>query len=503
MMISKRSLTAGEKEGKLSCVSISLPEELKSKIKNWAKENIKDEDLFYIDSERGREPHIHCTVRYDMYTKDADEVTEFLKEQAPVSMRLGPISKFRENDEFDNLKIEAYGPDLQDFCHEIGQRFESKDTGRKYLPHVTLAYVRKGSCDHLVGNEHFEGIKFQGDHYVFLNDKAEPHHVKVASRIDYIKEDLPEEFWDKKGSTYVLKPDVEKFLKDRILKAIGSKLKDVDSWFKNILIGSSIATQFSKIDSDIDLKIVIDEKEFKDKNPKFKSMKGDTLIESILEVFDEFKGKPMFQYKTHPFEIYPVMESEIENDDLIAHFDSLYDVNNKKWIKEPKLIDPDKYHRDEVVQEGEEMAMQWAHSWDLDLGRMRRKVKEFELIIEHLKTLDPQRRNKFKDKIENLKSGLMADIDKIYEEKEEIKHEYNESYESYDDDLEKYYGSVNALPEVIRIKMLNMWGYIKILKKLHEIVEDKNNIEISDIQKIDKALKSNKSISFRKLSNFI
>jgi len=618
MIISARVIVAGE-DGKMSCVSISLPERIKGNIRKWALANIKDSDLFYIDSERGREPHIHITVRYDLYTLDADAVTAFLKTLPPVDIRLGPISKFRESDDYDNLKIEAYGPGLQDLCHAVGEKFASKDTGLKYLPHVTLAYVKKGACEHLVGSKHFAGVRFKADHYVFLNDKAEPHHVKVASvsapifwitpsgkilkdgkshremffsaikntqeyekilkekdyvpsatslgfvrgiypnnslwidcdenkvdwalniidsqmpnfaypsslrinnsdytildgediitawkkrndirhkiasRIDYIKDDLPAEFWYKKDDSYILKPEVEKFLKERIFKALGSELKGAEKWIKNMLIGSSIATQFWKENSDIDIKIVIDEDEFKRSNTKFIKMDPDELETSLLEIFDKFKGKSIFQYKSHPFEIYPASVSHIGEEDFLSHFDSIYDIYNKTWIKEPKHIDPKTYNRDEVVEEGEEMAIQWAHEWDGDLGRIKRKVKEFELVINHLKSLPAERRQKFMDKIENLKKGLTDDIRKLSEEKDEVKQEYNESYESYDTDLEKFYGSVNALPEVIRIKMLYMWGYINIIKALTKILDDKEQIESSDVKKIDEALKT-AAISFR------
>ena len=107
-----------------------------------------------------------------------------------------------------------------------------------------------------------------------------------------------------------------------------------------------------------------------------------------------------------------------------------------------------------------------------------------------------QRRKKFIEKIENLKNGLTDDIKKLSEEKDEIKQEYNDSYDSFDSDLEKFYGSVNALPEVIRIKMLYMWGYINIIKALSKILDDKEQIETSDVKKIDEALKTS-AISFR------
>ena len=499
MILSSRNLNvSASKKDKFSCIVISLPEAVKNKIKKWAKDNIDKDDLFFIDDNRGYEIHPHITVKYGLYTDDSDEVRDFLKEQPPVYVKLGPISKFRDvSDEFDIIKIEAYGEDMQEFNKAIDKAFDAKKGHKRYLPHITLAYVKKGACDSLVGNKHFKGLKFEGSRFVFLDQDSEPYLVKVASRVDYIKEGLPSEFWYSNHGVALLRPEVEEFINDRLRRTIGTKLKGMDKWLVTKLIGSSIATQFWKEDSDIDIKLVIDEKEFKKENPEFGRTTTDQMKDSLLEIFDEFKGKPIFQYKKHPMEIYPTPSSIIQTEDFLNHFDSLYDIDNHVWIKSPKMVDPDDYDRDETVMEGEEMALEWAHGWDMDLGRLKRKVKEFELVLNHLKTLSPERKAKFKDKIENLKQGLTDDIEKLYKEKELVKKEYNDSYESYDDDLEKYYGSVNALPEVIRIKMLNMWGYISIIKALNKIIENKDEIEASDVKKIDEALKKASVISSR------
>lgn len=504
MLISQRQLpTIFSKKESLSCIVISLPENVKSKVKKWAKEHIDKEDLFYISKGRGLEPHVHITVKYGLYTNDASEVKSFLKEQEPVDVKLGPISKFRDvSDEFDVLKVEAYGEDLQAFNKAVSKKFKHKESRKRYLPHITLAYVKKGACDDLVGKEVFEGLKFQGSKYVFLDDDSEPHTIQVkASRIDYIKEDLPEEFWNKANGSYTLKPEIESHIKQRIGKALSSELKGIDKWLTNLFIGSSIATQFWKEDTDIDLKAIIDEAKFKEFNPQYKHFKGEVLLEKILEVFDQFKGTDVFTYQNHPFELYPATLDEVGTKEFMNRFDSLYDVNNKKWLKEVNLLDPDDYDRDEVVEEGEEMAMEWAHKWDMDLGKIRRKVKEFELVVQHLKHLTPERRKIFMDKMENLKEGLLYDIEKMHGEKEKVKKEYNESYKSYDEDLEKYYGSVNALPEVIRIKMLNMWGYIAIIKSLNNIIKDEESIDAGDIKDIKEAINTASIISFRSLKH--
>ena len=311
---------------------------------------------------------------------------------------------------------------------------------------------------------------------------------KFSSRVDYPQEALPEDLWEDKDGEYQLKPNVVNAIKNMVDSILTPRFKSVNKWIVTYLLGSSIATQFWKEDSDLDIKIVIDAEKFKASNPEYIDSTDAQLKEQFLEIFDEHKGKKYFAYGKRPMDMYLVIDREVYTKDFQKRFDALYDVISKRWIKNPKLYDIDSYDRDEVIEEGESLALKWAEKWDLDIGKILRKVKEVELIQNYIKTLNKNRAAKFKQKVENLLFALEQDIKKMHTEKNFVKDEYHKAYDEYNPDIEHYYDSINSHPYVIRMKMLNLWGYVYIIKQLSDFIKDNNEITPKDIKKIKKVV---------------
>jgi len=310
-----------------------------------------------------------------------------------------------------------------------------------------------------------------------------------SSRIDYPHEDLPEDLWDKVEGKYVLKPSVVDAVKNMAFSVLSPKFSGMDKWVKTYLLGSSIATQFWKDESDLDVKIVINPEKFKAMNPEYANSDDHELKQVFLQVFDSHKGKEYFKVGERPMDMYLSIDKDIYTDDYQKRYDALYDILSEEWIKDPVIYDLDTYDRDEVVSEGEKMALKWATKWDLGLGSIQRKVKEALLIQEYIQTLTPKRALKFKQKIENLLHSLEQDIEKMHTEKEYVKQEYYQAYDDFDPDVEKYYDSVNGAPEVIRIKLLNLWGYLYIIRNLNKFIKNNGEISPSEIDEVNDVLK--------------
>ncbi len=486
---------ASDKKDKLSCLTISLPDNLQEKIKSWTQKHIKKENLI----NKGYEKHPHVTILEELYTNDKSKVKDFLKDQEAIDVEFGRISKFRNDDKSDVIKIEVYGPDIQKIHKKVSKYFDHpKSKTGKYLAHITLAYVKKDSCENLVNNKEFDGEKYKLNKFVFLDYDSEPHSIYVkGSKIDYPQPDLPESMWDKVDNQYILKPNIEKMIKGFSEKILEKNFINYKTFYVTCLLGSSVTTQFWNEDSDIDIKIVFDKQKFLKQNPKYARMDVKKIIESLAEIFDLDKYK--FKFENHPVEFYPEFEESLTDPDFLKRFDSLYDVEKRIWIKPVKLVNIDNYDRDAVVDEGEKQALEWATRWDLQLGNIKRKASEFELVKNYVKTLDKDRKLRFKSKMDKLLQELKHDIEKIHEEKTLVKEEYHGAYDRYDENLERYYGSVNAMPEVIRIKMLNLWGYISILKALNEIVEDQPTLDKNDVKEIKHVLKGSIKLSKREV----
>lgn len=135
--------------------------------------NVRNEISDFINSideddiaEEGKEDNPHVTVLYGLHTGSAEEIKRFLSEEKSFEITLGKISKFRTSDEHDVLKIDIESESLKDMNKKLKELpYTSKYS--TYRPHATIAYVKKGACEELVGSDHFEGKSFMVTKLVF------------------------------------------------------------------------------------------------------------------------------------------------------------------------------------------------------------------------------------------------------------------------------------------------------------------------------------------------
>lgn len=157
-----------------SCLMCTLPREIGDKIYLWGKELIPDEDLH---PEEGREGHIHVTIKYGIHINDPTKVRDILIDQKPIKAVLGKTSMF-ESDNWDVIKLDIFSDQLNELNDKISKNFAVTDTHPKYIPHVTIAYVKKGLGPKYIDRNDFEGVKvnlssatFSGNDYrtTFIN----------------------------------------------------------------------------------------------------------------------------------------------------------------------------------------------------------------------------------------------------------------------------------------------------------------------------------------------
>jgi 8-oxo-dGTP pyrophosphatase MutT (NUDIX family)/2'-5' RNA ligase len=147
------------------CLMVDFPKDISDEIVTWTKENIPDESL-YNDPEDptgyGRESNIHTTVVYGLDPKmDRDEIKRFLGlVEGPIKVKLGKISKF-EPEKYDVIKIEIESQNLHEMHEKMKESLGAPgETYPEYKPHLTLAYVEKGTANDLLGLEPFAGLEF-------------------------------------------------------------------------------------------------------------------------------------------------------------------------------------------------------------------------------------------------------------------------------------------------------------------------------------------------------
>lgn len=142
-----------------SCAMLNLSDNVAPIFTYWAKKTVPKENLF-INLDQGMEGFEdtpHTTVKYGLHDETADKITELIKGFGPIKLNFENVTKFEINPDFDVLKVDVASDKLMRLNKIISNNMESTDK-YEYIPHVTLAYVEKGTCKDLVGNDFFRGL---------------------------------------------------------------------------------------------------------------------------------------------------------------------------------------------------------------------------------------------------------------------------------------------------------------------------------------------------------
>lgn len=142
---------------KFSCVYIKIPAVIGDKVVAWGKQQISN-DVLFVDEDggMGREEEQHVTVKYGLHdSMPSDELLNIFASTAPFNAQIEPISLFR-NEKYDVVKMGVSSPQLREFNRRVSTECPCTDTFPDYNPHITLAYVKPGTCDRLEGTSPFD-----------------------------------------------------------------------------------------------------------------------------------------------------------------------------------------------------------------------------------------------------------------------------------------------------------------------------------------------------------
>jgi 2'-5' RNA ligase len=177
-----------EKEGvkyKYSCLMWYVPQFYEELILAWGKNNIP-ESAIYNDPEdpgsSGREDEVHLTIKYGIHTKNPQEVADVVSGFGQFPVEFGAVSKF-PGDGYEVLKIEVDGERLRELNALVTSQLECTDTYPTYKPHITLAYIKPGSCDHLLEKPIFKELSVTATELILSVAKPEEGKEKFTIEI--------------------------------------------------------------------------------------------------------------------------------------------------------------------------------------------------------------------------------------------------------------------------------------------------------------------------------
>ena len=306
------------------------------------------------------------------------------------------------------------------------------------------------------------------------------------SILDYQQDDLSPAIW---RPNYTLRSGVEQFIESALRGFFEhAGIIGQDEFIQGILIGSSLATYYYTETSDLDVKVVIAVSIFKEFNPNFKDMSDNDLLEKLISAGREsFWLTALVPGTLHVLDIYFLSLEEANNINLLK-FDSLYDVLDKKWIKRPQKL-MGGYSPSIILEYAKERAQNYIDSLTIDIAKTRRDTVDLVLLIDYLKSLDKDDLGSIAKDLDILLEQVNTDIESLVTDREFIKDLRHRAFkkETLDSELEKLMGSINYSDENLIFKILQRYGYMRILSEIKELYEDKF-LSLDEIDELGKIL---------------
>ena len=146
---------------KYDCVLLKFSKNAHNNLEFFKELQIKiPRENLYIDprfTNTGLEKDPHITVLYGIidregYRKTYNAAQRILKR--PINATVGMVSIF-ERPDYDVLKVEIHSNDLRKFNEFLYKNVKNEWDFPDYSPHITLAYIKKGTCKNLVGRHRF------------------------------------------------------------------------------------------------------------------------------------------------------------------------------------------------------------------------------------------------------------------------------------------------------------------------------------------------------------
>lgn len=239
-------------------------------------------------------------------------------------------------------------------------------------------------------------------------------------------------------------------------------LRDIDEIRKVLpvvnfwLIGSILTKNYDE-NTDIDVTVQVDAE-----------LVDNISTAEVMHLLKYLNGN-LASDTTHPINYYIIPH---EYDDTKA--DAIYDIVNDRWLKTPKNYEPD-------IEKWNLKFQDTLKSIDIATGEIRRDL----IDIDELKSMDTKNIKKIKLLMKQKLSQLEEMLNMLLNTYKNSKMLRKMAFDTFMTPQEiQIYGSKNQLPENILYKLLEKYYYIRFIKKLESILDEKGELELSDVPKI-------------------
>lgn len=281
--------------------------------------------------------------------------------------------------------------------------------------------------------------------------------------LTFLKEsivDVPRNYLD--PTVFITNENEAPILNPRIKAQINSdieRFKRITNVKDYYIIGSILTNRYTDT-SDIDVNIEM-----------YTDEMTELIIAKLLLLIKELNGSLAGSTK-HPINYY------ITRDTFdYSKTETVYDVMNDRWLKEPKFFDINinKYFKS---------FLDTVSNIDLTTAELRRDI----IDVEYLKTLSPKDVTGLKQLIKSKIYEINSSISYLIDFKTNFKKVRNYNYDRpmTPEEIKKF-SSKNVLPTEVVYKLLQKYYYWDFINRLEEITDDKDEITLDDIADIKNA----------------
>jgi 2'-5' RNA ligase len=159
-----------------------MPEDIATEIREWGMSHINDSEVYGVDG-KGRDGSPHVTLQNGIMCDDSSELEKLFAHLPAMKASLGPIGVFRQDDkDYDVIHIEVLCDDLHAANAMVSDLLEVNNPHSEYRPHITLAYVKKGSGKRFDGLKDFAGKEVELGRLAIDGPNIEPKMIDLCRR---------------------------------------------------------------------------------------------------------------------------------------------------------------------------------------------------------------------------------------------------------------------------------------------------------------------------------
>jgi hypothetical protein len=308
------------------------------------------------------------------------------------------------------------------------------------------------------------------------------------SILDYQKNSLSSDIWINNA----IKPGVKKYIISALKVFFDfNDIKGYHKFVKDVFIGSSLATYLYKDNTDLDIKIIVDLETFRKDNFRFDWLDNEDMLDYLTKEGRKDRVMSSFVPGTaHQLDFYFIATDEHDLDSLIK-YDSLYDLKNEVWIKEPhKITNSVSYS---ILEKAKEKASFFIQKLDLDLAKAKRDTIDFIILRDYMKSLDSNELKEIESEFNTLLESINESVELLINDREIIKFLRKKEFSKKElsNDLERIMGSLNFSDGNIIYKLIQRYGYMRILSEIKELFKNKNISSDKDVSNLIEILDNN------------